>query len=139
MARFLLLLLCVLAVALAACGAASQGAVPVASPADTPESVAKAALTALAAGDQAALTPLLGDELSSDARDDMRIQWRGSSCNTLQGVDVLGTRPAGSGTEVRLKARCAEAVDGLAFTLAPSGGTYRIVDWRMLPFEELEK
>jgi hypothetical protein len=134
MIRRLLCLACLAAI-LAACGASATQT----SPADTPVSVATAALTALAAGDQATLAPLLGDELSADERDDMRIQWRGSACNTLESVEVLGTSATGAATEVRLQARCSEAVDGLAFTLAAQGGTYRIVDWRMLPFEELEK
>ena len=126
---------------LTACGASSGAPSPAApsASADTPESVATAALTALAAGDMAALAPMLGDELSADSRDDMRIQWRGSACNTLETVEVLGTSPAGDATEVRLRAHCAEGVDGLAFTLAASGATYRIVEWRMLPFEELEQ
>ena len=59
--------------------------------------------------------------------------------NPLEEMKGLGTGAAGADTEVRLQARCTEATDGLAFTLAAQGGTYRIVDWRMLPFEELEK
>lgn len=144
MLRFLTL--CLLAALLSACGASAaqtSPAAPVAAapntPADTPESVATAALKALAAGDQSTLTPMLSTEFGADERDDLRIQWRGSACNTLEEVKVLGTSAAGADTEVRLQARCTEATDGLAFTLAAQGGTYRIVDWRMLPFEELEK
>jgi hypothetical protein len=129
-----LLILLLLVSSLAACGAAAQT-----SPAGPPESVAKAALTALAGGDQATLAPLLSDTITADSRDDMRIQWRGSSCNTLQSVKVLSTAAVGVNTEVRLQAQCTEAVDGMAFTLAAQGGSYRVVGWRMLPFEELEK
>jgi hypothetical protein len=142
-----LLLLTILALALAACGQAQSAVVPATVQSTTaPEEAAVSVVQALVARDMAVLLPLISTDMPMhdiEIQDKLRL-WRETQARNgicggpVTSVEAVETTERPTSISVRVLTRCTAdgstslGRGGMDLTLVPVGGSYQVLDWKMM-------